>query len=53
MNKYYESGPQEDTINAKVDPGEYGIENFRCRLVCLFLFTMSVMHEKLGRQKDC
>lgn len=36
---------KEDTINAKVDPGEYGIENFRCRLVCLFLFTLSVMHE--------
>lgn len=36
---------KEDTINAMVDPGEYGIENFRCRLVCLFLFTLSVMHE--------
>eukprot|EP00434_Breviolum_minutum_P023170 symbB.v1.2.020440.t3/scaffold1722.1/size104679/1 len=36
---------KEDTINEKVDPGEYGMENFSCRAVCLFLFTLSVMHE--------
>jgi len=36
---------QEDAINTKVDPGEYGIENYWCRFVCLFLFTLSVLHE--------
>jgi len=36
---------KEDAINEKVDPGEYGMENFNCRAVCLFLFTLSVMHE--------
>lgn len=39
---------QEDAINEKVDPGEYGMENFSCRAVCLFLFTLSVMHEMLA-----
>ena len=31
-----------------MDPGEYGMENFSCRAVCLFLFTLSVMHEMLA-----
>lgn len=39
---------QEDAINEKVDPGEYGMENFSCRAVCLFLFTLFVMHEMLA-----
>eukprot|EP00439_Symbiodinium_sp_Y106_P057392 s2759_g8.t1 len=36
---------QEDVINAKVDPGEYGMENSTCRWLCLLLFVMSVNHE--------
>jgi hypothetical protein len=34
---------KEDVINAHVDPGEYGIENWSCRLVCCWLFSMSVV----------
>mmetsp|Transcript_130890 Transcript_130890/g.407005 ORF Transcript_130890/g.407005 Transcript_130890/m.407005 type:complete len:445 (-) Transcript_130890:317-1651(-) len=34
-----------DLINEKVDPGEYGVENQTCRLVCIFLFTMSVVKD--------
>lgn len=27
----------------KVDPGEYGLENFYCRMVCIFLFLKSTV----------
>mmetsp|Transcript_8054 Transcript_8054/g.18836 ORF Transcript_8054/g.18836 Transcript_8054/m.18836 type:complete len:423 (-) Transcript_8054:148-1416(-) len=36
---------QEEVINDKVDPGEYGLENRGCRWLCLFLFVLSVNHE--------
>ena len=36
-----------------MDPGEYGMENFNCRAVCLFLFTLSVMHEMLAKVQRC
>ena len=36
---------QEDLINEKVDPGEYGLENRSCRWLCLLLFALSVNHE--------
>ena len=36
---------QEDLINEKVDPGEYGLENRTCRWVCLLLFALAVNHE--------
>lgn len=32
-------------IRQKVDPGEYGLENYMCRLVCCFIFTMSVVQD--------
>lgn len=32
-------------IEEKVDPGEYGMENYWCRLVACFLFSMSVITE--------
>ena len=44
---------KEDAINENVDPGEYGMENFNCRAVCLFLFTLSVMHEMLAKVQRC
>mmetsp|Transcript_55449 Transcript_55449/g.164854 ORF Transcript_55449/g.164854 Transcript_55449/m.164854 type:complete len:546 (+) Transcript_55449:100-1737(+) len=32
-----------EEIHQKVDPGEYGLENWYCRLVCQFLFMMGVV----------
>ena len=40
---------EEDVIEEKVDPGEYGLENRSCRWLCLFLFVLSVNHEPLGK----
>lgn len=34
-----------DLINEKVDPGEFGMENYWCRLYACFLFAMSVITE--------
>merc|ERR1740138_187716 len=34
-----------DEINAKIDPGEYGVESYTCRWMCCFIFMMSVMSE--------
>eukprot|EP00929_Paragymnodinium_shiwhaense_P095215 TRINITY_DN5620_c0_g1_i3.p1 TRINITY_DN5620_c0_g1~~TRINITY_DN5620_c0_g1_i3.p1 ORF type:complete len:556 (+),score=142.90 TRINITY_DN5620_c0_g1_i3:201-1868(+) len=34
-----------DEIQGKVDPGEYGLESYWCRLLCCFIFMMSVMSE--------
>eukprot|EP00746_Dinoflagellata_sp_MGD_P003968 gnl/MRDRNA2_/MRDRNA2_107679_c0_seq1.p1 gnl/MRDRNA2_/MRDRNA2_107679_c0~~gnl/MRDRNA2_/MRDRNA2_107679_c0_seq1.p1 ORF type:complete len:434 (+),score=68.72 gnl/MRDRNA2_/MRDRNA2_107679_c0_seq1:62-1363(+) len=39
---------KQDDIESKVDPGEYGIESFKCRLLCIFLFITSVMPELYG-----
>jgi hypothetical protein len=39
---------QHDTIENMVDPGEYGIENYKCRLLCIFAFVMSVVSELYG-----
>lgn len=38
---------RKDEILEKVDPGEYGMECYYCRLMCSFLFTMSVVEELL------
>lgn len=32
-------------INDQVDPGEYGIESYWCRLACCFIFMISCMDE--------
>jgi hypothetical protein len=32
-------------IDEKIDPGEYGIESYYCRLVCCFIFMVSCMGE--------
>lgn len=32
-------------IFEKADPGEYGLENYYCRLVCVFIFMMSVVDD--------
>lgn len=32
-------------IMEKVDPGEYGLESYGCRLVCCFLFMMAVVDD--------
>jgi len=34
-----------EVIHAKVDPGEYGMENYYCRLACVLLFMFSVMDD--------
>eukprot|EP00929_Paragymnodinium_shiwhaense_P005260 TRINITY_DN10697_c0_g1_i1.p1 TRINITY_DN10697_c0_g1~~TRINITY_DN10697_c0_g1_i1.p1 ORF type:complete len:642 (-),score=142.35 TRINITY_DN10697_c0_g1_i1:62-1987(-) len=34
-----------DDIERLVDPGEYGLESYSCRLLCCFIFMMSVMSE--------
>mmetsp|Transcript_1870 Transcript_1870/g.4741 ORF Transcript_1870/g.4741 Transcript_1870/m.4741 type:complete len:679 (-) Transcript_1870:56-2092(-) len=36
---------RKDDILRLVDPGEYGVENYICRLCCCFLFTMSVVED--------
>jgi len=35
---------QEDIYNL-ADPGEYGMENYYCRLLCCFVFMMNVMED--------
>lgn len=32
-------------IEAVADPGEWGLENYYCRLVCLFIFMMAVVDD--------
>jgi len=34
-----------DQINQNVDPGEYGLESYKCRLMCCFLFMVSLTSE--------
>eukprot|EP00929_Paragymnodinium_shiwhaense_P016392 TRINITY_DN1246_c1_g1_i1.p1 TRINITY_DN1246_c1_g1~~TRINITY_DN1246_c1_g1_i1.p1 ORF type:complete len:519 (+),score=89.98 TRINITY_DN1246_c1_g1_i1:173-1729(+) len=34
-----------EEIHKNVDPGEYGLESYRCRLLCVFVFILSVMKE--------
>jgi len=34
-----------EEIEEKVDPGEYGLENYWVRFVCMFIFVMSVMDD--------
>eukprot|EP00930_Biecheleria_cincta_P043432 TRINITY_DN29823_c0_g1_i1.p1 TRINITY_DN29823_c0_g1~~TRINITY_DN29823_c0_g1_i1.p1 ORF type:complete len:462 (-),score=57.31 TRINITY_DN29823_c0_g1_i1:241-1626(-) len=34
-----------DEINAKVDPGEYGIESYWCRVICVFIFVLTLVPE--------
>jgi hypothetical protein len=34
-----------EEIHAKADPGEFGLENYYCRLVCVFIFMMSVVDD--------
>lgn len=37
-----------DEINEKVDPGEWGLEDYWCRLACCFVFVMQVVAELLN-----
>eukprot|EP00441_Pelagodinium_beii_P041220 CAMPEP_0197637248 /NCGR_PEP_ID=MMETSP1338-20131121/12532_1 /TAXON_ID=43686 ORGANISM="Pelagodinium beii, Strain RCC1491" /NCGR_SAMPLE_ID=MMETSP1338 /ASSEMBLY_ACC=CAM_ASM_000754 /LENGTH=353 /DNA_ID=CAMNT_0043209645 /DNA_START=86 /DNA_END=1147 /DNA_ORIENTATION=+ len=37
-----------DDINKFADPGEYGLESYYCRLLCCFLFTVTVMSDLMG-----
>lgn len=34
-----------DEIDRLVDPGEYGLESYKCRLLCCFLFMLSLTSE--------
>eukprot|EP00931_Biecheleriopsis_adriatica_P102921 TRINITY_DN77825_c0_g1_i1.p1 TRINITY_DN77825_c0_g1~~TRINITY_DN77825_c0_g1_i1.p1 ORF type:complete len:521 (+),score=86.28 TRINITY_DN77825_c0_g1_i1:61-1563(+) len=35
----------EDEIAKKIDPGEYGVEDYRCRVLCCFVYVVSVISE--------
>lgn len=35
-------------LEANVDPGEYGLENYWCRLVCVFLFMLALVEDLCG-----
>lgn len=35
-------------FDAKIDPGEYGMENYYCRLACIFLFIIYVVDDLMG-----
>eukprot|EP00930_Biecheleria_cincta_P055340 TRINITY_DN41668_c0_g1_i1.p1 TRINITY_DN41668_c0_g1~~TRINITY_DN41668_c0_g1_i1.p1 ORF type:complete len:483 (-),score=81.38 TRINITY_DN41668_c0_g1_i1:165-1613(-) len=35
-------------FDEKVDPGEYGMENYNCRLACVFLFMLYVVDDLVG-----
>lgn len=37
-----------DEINEKIDPGEYGLEDYWCRFVCTFCFFLAMMEELLN-----
>jgi hypothetical protein len=37
-----------DDINKSVDPGEYGVESALCRLLCISLFSLSLLGEGSG-----
>jgi len=34
-----------DEIDEKADPGEYGIESYYCRLLCIFVFVLQIADE--------
>ena len=36
---------QAEMIDENVDPGEYGLENYYCRLVCIFIFMLAVVQD--------
>ena len=36
---------RQEEIEEKVEPGEYGVENYLCRVICLFIFTLSVVED--------
>lgn len=35
-------------VHDKVDPGEYGMENYYCRFVCVFVFMLEVVDDLSG-----
>lgn len=39
---------KKDDIKTLADPGEWGVENHWCRLICVFLFMMSVVDDLKG-----
>lgn len=36
---------RKDEIGEKVDPGEYGLESYWCRLLCIFVFVLQIADE--------
>lgn len=36
---------RQEEIHSIADPGEYGMENYYCRLLCCFIFMMAVMED--------
>jgi len=39
---------KQDEIQEKIDPGEYGLESYFCRLLCCVLFVMSMLKEAVN-----
>lgn len=37
--------PDKDNIDQLVDPGEYGVESYWCRLMCVHIFVLSIIGE--------
>lgn len=37
-----------EELDKAVDPGEYGMENYYCRLACIFLFMLAVVDDLSG-----
>ena len=35
----------QDEIDKNVDPGEYGVESYWCRLVCIFIFVTAILDD--------
>merc|ERR1719316_2598494 len=36
---------RKDEINASIDPGEYGVESYSCRFLCIFIFMLQIADE--------
>lgn len=37
-----------DEIDKEIDPGEYGVENYYCRMACVFIFMLAVGDDLAG-----
>merc|ERR1719262_389051 len=42
-----------DKIDSNLDPGEYGIESYYCRLLCIFVFVLQIADEFQNIRQLC